>query len=159
MLKKDVGRDVALKCLEAIRDCPDISVGAVWMQTTERGPGFAVKKHALYDRLLIDLDSRLADDDVHAMITMDGEEKRFLESHRRLKLDTRHVIEDPAMHDSKRSQWVQMADLVAYTALISLNRHQHNEFGWEWYATHLKDSDVNGGIRELPDSPRDDAST
>jgi len=53
------------------------------------------------------------------------------------------------MHDSGRSQWVQMADLVAYTASMHLNRHHGNRFGWTWYEDCLAAKDVNGDPKKL----------
>jgi len=47
-------------------------------------------------------------------------------------------------HDSRPSQWAQMADLVAYTVFTHLNRHAGNEFGWNWYEDFLQGKDVGG---------------
>lgn len=149
LLKKDLGRAIAVRCLEAIKACPDLRVGAVYTQTEARGPEFAVEKYALYERLVLEWDRELAEADVYALITMDGQDSHYLDAHRGLKLDQRHIIEDPAMHDSRRSQWVQMADLVAYVALMTLNQHAHNQFGWTWYADHLTGSDAHAGPRHL----------
>lgn len=148
-LKKDVGRAVAVKCLEAIRDCEHLRVGAVFTQTDKRGPEFAQERYALYERLINHWDCEHAEAGTFLMVTMEGEDRHFLEAHRRLSLDERHLIEDPAMHDSSSSQWIQMADLVAYLALKSLNRHKSANFCWDWYNDYLSSSDVNGGITRL----------
>jgi hypothetical protein len=42
------------------------------------------------------------------------------------------VVEDPVPHDSRVSQWTQIADLVAYCANLTLDRYAGNEFGWHW---------------------------
>ncbi|MCU1482763.1 MAG: hypothetical protein JWQ19_3549 [Subtercola sp.] len=52
-------------------------------------------------------------------------------------------------HDSRKSQFVQMADLVAYTAFLSLNQHRNNEFGWNWYSRYLQEKDVHSGPRSV----------
>ncbi|CAM3744197.1 DUF3800 domain-containing protein [Micrococcus flavus] len=59
------------------------------------------------------------------------------------------LIEDPVFHDSRRSQLVQMADLVAYTAFCHLNRHAGNVYAWNWYADHLAASDTRRGPRPI----------
>lgn len=146
VLKKDLGRDVALRCLETVRDCTDVRVGAAWTQTDRRGPDFAAEKYALYGRLLNRLDREHAARGTFALMSMDGDDVHFRQAHRELKLDSRHIIEDPHVHDSKRSQWIQIADMVAYTALMSLNRHARNEFGQGWYGDYLAAKDVNGDL-------------
>lgn len=73
-----------------------------------------------------------------------GDDPTYFNAQRSLALDTRHIIEDPMMHDSVRSQWVQMADLVAYSVYTHLNHHPGNEFGWSWYEDCLQGKDVNG---------------
>ncbi|MFJ4028275.1 DUF3800 domain-containing protein [Paenarthrobacter sp. NPDC089989] len=75
----------------------------------------------------------------YAFVSMDGNgsDPSYVEAHRSLPLESRHVIEDPMFHDSRRSQWIQMADLVAYSAFTHLNRHAGNEFGWDWYTHYL----------------------
>ncbi|NQX35943.1 DUF3800 domain-containing protein [Herbiconiux sp. VKM Ac-2851] len=87
----------------------------------------------------------------HEHLRMDGNgtDSSYTEAHRELELDTRHIIEDPTFYDSRRSQFVQMADLVAYSAFASLNRHEGNRFAWEWYAEHLASADPHGGPQEV----------
>lgn len=135
--KKDIGRAVAIRCLETLSRSADISTGAVYTQTTHRGKDFAEQKYALYRRLVHHWDAECRTFGSYAMVTMDGDDPHFLDAHRSLKLADRHIIEDPTLHDSRRSQWIQMADLVAYTSLMSLNRHRQNEFAWHWYRDHL----------------------
>jgi hypothetical protein len=88
----------------------------------------------------------------HGMILMDGDGSRaqgYYDAHRNLKLSNRSVIEDPLFVPAHRSQWVQMADLVAWSAYQSLLRHTGKQFAWEWYDTYLGLSDVNGGPLEV----------
>lgn len=147
VLAKVLGRAIAVDSLQAISSCKFLEAGAVWRSTVARGDDFTGQKYDLYAKFLSWLDRRLAADDAYGLIVMDGDDPHFRAEHRKLKLDSRHIVEDPVMHDSKKSQWVQMADLVAYTAFMRLNRHPDNESGWEWYDTYL--APKNGNPIEL----------
>lgn len=70
----------------------------------------------------------------------DGSAQSYFKAHRSLPLDTRHVIEDPMFHDSERSQWTQMADLVAYAAYMHVDQLPRNKFAWGWYQDFLSES-------------------
>ena len=113
VLWKDLGRDVATRCLEALRDCEPIRVGAVYREVPGDPKAYGQGKFDLYGDFIHELDEGLIAEDTYAMITMDGTDKHYREAHRQLKLARRHIIEDPSMHDSKISQWTQMADLEA----------------------------------------------
>ena len=134
---KDLGREVGERCLELIRDCPDIRVGAVHHRTSSRGKAFNDEKHSVYAALVERFDRELRAEDSYGFISMDGQEQRYRDAHRALKLDRRHVIEDPSYLDSRNSQWTQMADLVAYSALMELNPHPGNSFGQAWFRHYL----------------------
>ncbi len=75
----------------------------------------------------------------------DGSDTSYRMTHRGLTLADRHVIEDAVHLDSRDSQLVQMADLVAWTALASIDRHPRNEFAWHWYSQHLAERDPRRG--------------
>ena len=55
------------------------------------------------------------------------------------------IIEDPIFQASHVSQWVQMADLVAWSAYQSLNPNPGATFARSWYYDYLRAKDVNGG--------------
>ncbi|WP_123507968.1 DUF3800 domain-containing protein [Frondihabitans sp. PhB188] len=150
-LKKDLGRLVAEKCLAVLRDCPDIQVGAVCRHTNLRGKDYSAERGRVYEALVNRWDEELLEQDSFALVGMDGNgtEPSYFDAHRGLKLDTRRLIEDPMFHDSKRSQWTQMADLVAYIAYCHVDRHPRNEFAWEWYAAFLSGSDPFGEPQPL----------
>lgn len=149
VLWKDLGREVAQLCLETLRDCPDLRVGAVYRWSGVKGSAYARERYDVYSELVQAFDDELRSADSFGFVTIDGNDTHYRTAHRSLKLDTRHVIEDPAYHDSKHSQWTQMADLVAYTANLHLNRHEGNAFGWTWYETYLVGSDAAAGPRLL----------
>jgi len=142
---------VALECLELLRDCPDIRVGAVWRRTIATGRSYYEERSVVYNALVEMWNIEHRSLDSYAFVSMDGNgsDPTYFDAHRALPLDTRHIIEDPMFHDSRRSQWVQMADLVAYTVFTHLNRHAGNEFGWNWYEDFLRGKDVAGGPIEL----------
>lgn len=129
----------------------DISVGAVYRRTAATGSDYHRERAAVYLRLVQELDAQHRSDGTLALISMDGDgsDPSYHDAHRSLSLDTRHIIEDPVFHDSRRSQLVQMADLVAYTAFCHLNRHAGNVYAWNWYADHLAASDTRRGPRPI----------
>jgi hypothetical protein len=81
------------------------------------------------------------------VIVMDGNgtASGYYAAHRGLKLSSRNIIEDPMFVPAHRSQWVQMADIAAWSAYQGLLRHQGKRFAWDWYTRHLGPSDVNDG--------------
>lgn len=137
--------------LSLIRDCDDIRVGAVYRRTEARGSGYYRERADLYEQLVRRWDAQHAAEGSFVFISMDGDgsDPTYFNAHRSLKLDTRHVIEDPMFHDSKRSQWTQMADLVAYVAYQHIDRHPRNEHAWNWYTDYLADSDPHSVPQEL----------
>ncbi len=149
VLWKDLGREVAELCLGAIRDCQYIQVGAVYAHEPAGGKAYARAKYQAYADLVAQLDIEMRTADTYGFITMDGDDPNYRAAHRALKLDVRRVLEDPAAHDSRLSQWTQIADIVAYAANIHLNRHDGNKFGWNWYEDYLRPRDPMGGPRHL----------
>ncbi|MFJ8896641.1 DUF3800 domain-containing protein [Leifsonia sp. NPDC102414] len=139
VLWKDLGREVARRCLETLLDCPHIRIGAVWEQTDLRGTEYYEERGRVYAELVKRWDDEHRAIGDFAFVSMDGDgsDPSYFNAHRALALDTRHIIEDPMFHDSKRSQWTQMADLVAYSAHAHVNAHPYNEFAWDWYRNYL----------------------
>lgn len=148
---KTLGRAVALDCLQVLAQCDDIKIGAVYRHTASKGREYYRERGEVYSLLIGQWNAEHRATDTYAFVSMDGNgsDPTYFNAHRGLALDTRHIIEDPMMHDSRGSQWVQMADLVAYTVFTHLNRHSGNEFGWTWYEDHLADKDVHGGPLEV----------
>lgn len=144
-LWKDLGREVAVRCLEALRDCEHIQVGATYRWKKAGGATYGQAKYDTYADFVVDIDRELRADGAYGHVTMDGDDPHYRAAHRLLKLDERHLLEDPFSHDSKVSQLTQIADLIAYCANLTLDRHPGNEFGWEWYATYLAGRDPRGG--------------
>ncbi|MGH3829756.1 MAG: DUF3800 domain-containing protein [Pseudonocardiaceae bacterium] len=147
-MSKSARQDVAELALATICGCPELHVGVVYRQTTARQKGYAVERDAAYVGLVNHLDTRLSAAREHGMIIMDGNgigTHGYYSAHRGLKLSARSLIEDPLFVPAHRSAWVQMADLVAWTAYQGLLRHPGKKFSWGWYDRYLRSCDVNGG--------------
>jgi hypothetical protein len=138
---------LAEELLAAIGSCEALRVGTVYRHAVARGSAYHFQRQDLYQRLIEHLDGKLAAAEELGMVFMDGDGTAagYYSAHRALKLRHRRVIEDPLFQASHRSQWVQMADLVAYTAYQAVLRHPAKAFCWDWYDRHLRASDANGG--------------
>lgn len=151
VLWKDLGREVGERCLRTRTLLPGVRVGSVFRWVPEGGKAWGAAKYETYADLVAMIDRELAAEDAFGIITMDGDDENYRSAHRALPLATRRVLEDPVAHDSRRSQWAQIADLVAYTVNIHLNRHPRNAFGWDWYDQHLRPLDRNGAPLQVPE--------
>jgi hypothetical protein len=145
VLWKDLGREVAIRCLEALRDCDGATFGAVYRRHTGDGKVQAAVEYSLYADFIASLDGELRRADTYAHGSMDGNDPHYRDAHRALPLATRRIIEDPVMQSGSYSQWVQIADLVAYCANLTLDRYPGNAFGWDWYERYFAGRDPRGG--------------
>lgn len=143
--------EVVVQALAAIADSEHLKVGTVYRRTRKKHHAYATEKAEVYKALVNHLEDRLAKADELGLVFMDGDgtNPMYRAAHRELKLDSRRVIEDPLFHRSRISQWIQMADLAAYTAYQGLQRHEGKEFMWDWYDQYLGPRDVNGGPLEV----------
>jgi hypothetical protein len=109
-------------------------------------------KRGLYGALIAQFESELAVTDSLGLVVMDGDgsDTSYRSTHRRLKLDDRRIIEDAIHVDSRASQLVQMADLVAWSAMATIDRHPKNSFAWGWYANYLSERDPKREPQRLP---------
>ena len=146
---KDFGREVAVECLQTLRSTEGLRVGAVW----RRGPpqDIARTRQDTYAALVTQVERELAAEQILGIIVMDGNgsDPSYRSTHRNLKLAERRVIEDAIHLDSRASQLVQMADLVAWSAYAHLDRHARNRFAWRWYSEYLSERDPSRAPREV----------
>lgn len=138
---RDLGRDVALACLDALRCTEGLRVGAVYRRDSSAET--AELKYSTYSSLVARFEGELAASDSLAMVFMDGDgsDPMYRRAHRTLKLARRRVIEDALHLESTSSQLVQMADLVAWCAYVAVDRHDSARYAWEWYADYLAERD------------------
>lgn len=144
---KALRRDFVRDALAGIGHNSDVRIGGVYRVTPARGKAYTAERAAVYQLLVEHLDTRLAAANEFAMIFMDGDgsDPTYFREHRALKLASRRILEDPLFQHSHVSQWVQMADLVAWTTYQALEQHPSKKFAWPWYDDYLRGSDVNGG--------------
>ncbi|MFD2418626.1 hypothetical protein [Amycolatopsis pigmentata] len=99
-MSKKARHEVAERALATIGRCPELRVGAVYRQTSARKKAYAVEREATYIGLVDHLDTRLTAAGEHGMIIMDGNgthSNGYYGAHRGLKLNSRNLIEDPAV--------------------------------------------------------------
>lgn len=113
-----------------------LSVGSVYSQTSLRRDAFGRERSRVYNRLVHHLDAQLSTAGEWGTLVMDGDgtDTSYISAHRELPIATRSLLEDPAFQHSSRSQWVQIADLVAYAAYQSLAQIEAKRFAWSWYS-------------------------
>lgn len=146
---KDFGRAVAHECLETIRSTEGVRTGAVWCRGTPEQ--LAETKMRTYTELISRFERELAEKDSLGIVFMDGDgsDSTYKQAHRELRLADRRVLEDAIHLDSKGSQLVQMADLVAWSANTHIDRHPGNQFAWTWYEDFLSERDPDRSPREV----------
>ncbi len=144
---KALRREVMTSTLKTIGTIPQIRIGTVYRTTTAIGSAYAAERAHLYDALVDRLDKRLAAAEELGMIHMDGNgsDLAYFQAHRRMKLEDRSIIEDPVFQDSGRSQFVQMADLTAWTAYQAVQKRPTKPYAKGWYDIYLKAADPDGG--------------
>jgi hypothetical protein len=138
---KDFGREVARDCLETIRCTEGLVVGAVFRKGSPSE--VAQTKWELYTELVAHFESELKLSDSLGLVFMDGDgtDSSYRTTHRGLALAQRQVIEDAIHIDSSNSQLLQMADLVAWSANVTIDQHPKNEFAAQWYRDYLSERD------------------
>lgn len=112
-----------------------LRVGSAYSKTALRRDHFATERARVYSRLVHHLDAQLAAAGEWGTLVMDGDgtDTSYIAAHRELPIDTRSLLEDPGFQHSSRSQWVQIADLVAYAAYQSVAQIEEKRFAWDWY--------------------------
>lgn len=138
---KDLGREVAATCLTTIRSTEGLTIGAVWRRGSPAE--IARTRREAYSALVARVEAELETADSLAVVFMDGDgsDHAYRSTHRELKLARRRVIEDAIHLDSRTSQLIQMADLVAWTANAHVDRHPGNAFAHNWYDEYLAERD------------------
>lgn len=134
--RRKVFRSMVLdEAFEWFSGWPWLRAGTVYSTSALRRDAFARERARVYGELVRERDDALTAAGEWGLLVMDGDgsDGSYIAAHRGLPLSTRSLIEDPAFQHSSRSQWVQLADLIAYAAYQSLQRADEKRFAWDWY--------------------------
>ncbi len=131
--------------LLTITSLPGLSTGAVFRHTP-RGTKYHQSKAEAYAELVRRLDARLTASGEFGLIVLDGDgsDPTYRLAHRDLKLATRSLLEDPLFQGAHHSQWIQMADLIAYSAYMHLARIPAKQHTWEWHSEIVAITAITG---------------
>jgi len=138
--RRKVNRNAVAKSgLAQLGELPSLSLGTAYRRTTATRRAYAAERADVYDKTVQLIDGLLSADGDLGIIVMDGNgtDPSYRRAHRNLKLATRSIIEDPAFQPSHESQFVQMADLVAYVSYQHLLRAPNRRFMSAWFPTYL----------------------
>ncbi len=123
----DLRRAIYFRALDTIAADPDLAV-----VTVDHLGG--QDRSATYLGLLAHLHRWRAAHDSHGLVVMDGEDQLYPRLHRTLPLEGRRIVEDSWLQESRTSQFVQIADLVAHAAFQSVAHQASREWMWSWYS-------------------------
>ena len=130
---------VFTEAMGLIRELPGVTVGAVYRPTDCRRDAFTDVVHDVYLELVERIDARLGAAGAQGLIVMDGDGTalRFRDAHRDLSGD--NLVENPLFERAHLSQWIQIADIVAYSAFQAVARQPTKQFCWSWYNQYFGD--------------------
>ncbi|MFI5495248.1 DUF3800 domain-containing protein [Actinoplanes sp. NPDC051859] len=143
------GAAVIHDSLKTIARLPGLSVGTVYRRHRPYLVGGT--KHALYSALVRYLDNDLRAYGARGMIFLDGDrDPTAVTAHQTLAgVADRRLIEEPQARRAEHDQWVQMADLAAWSAYQGLARRSSKQHAWHWYPQLFGALDRHGGPIEL----------
>jgi hypothetical protein len=134
---KDVRHEIFLDALKTIGDMPGINVGAVYRKSSHKPSRFAEVMRDTFCKLVLGVDRRLFLADLQGVMIIDGEGdntcRDYYRIFRSLNLSGRQLVAGPYFEPSDQSQWIQIADMVAYAAFQSVIRRPSREYCWTWY--------------------------
>lgn len=147
---KRARRDAFEQGMKLVASLDGLVVGTVFGRTAGRRAAYREERLRVYRQLVTILDERMRNLDQRILVVMDGDgtDSGYLGAHRALRPSTRHVIEDPLFQPSDRSHWLQMADMVAYSAYQEVLALPEKSFAHGWYAL-LRARDVHGGPQQV----------
>jgi hypothetical protein len=149
---KDFGIDVALTCLHTLSSIEGLAIGSSFNQAHDGG--IHVTKMHLYEDYLENFELELSRENALGLVFIDGNgnDQIFMKAHRKLARTNRLILEDPIHMNSKHSQFIQMADLVAWTAFAEVHESRDVRFAKNWYSEYLSSRDLSRTPRKLLNS-------
>lgn len=140
--KKGNARRVAqdqLAHLAALARGGTLAMGTVHRRV-DSGRDWGRHRAEVYQALLEHLDQQLLARGDLGFIIMDGDgsDPAYRRAHRQLTLATRAIIEDPGFQPAHESQFVQVADLVAYVSYQHLLASPDRTWAHPWFPAYLQ---------------------
>jgi hypothetical protein len=132
---------VYAEALTAIRKLPGVKIGAVYRFTDCRRDEFTTVAQDVYGQLVERLDRRLADDGARGLTVVDGDGSNFGYRPAHRELTGKHLVAGPFFEPSDLNQWIQIADIAAYTAYQAIIRQPTKRSWWCWYEQVLTGDD------------------
>lgn len=145
---KPLRHEIFLDALKTISELPGVSVGAVYRKSSHKPSRFADIMRDTFCKLVLGIDRKLFLAGLQGMMIIDGDGdtscRGYFRMFRSLNLSGRQLTVEPFFQPSDQSHWIQIADIVAYTAFQSVSRRPGKEFCWTWYEDYID-----------PDGPRE----
>lgn len=146
---KVVRREIFVSALKIIGDLPGVSIGAVYRTSPHRRSGFTEAMRDAFCRLVLGIDRRLFLGGLQGIMVIDGDGDGschvYTRLFRSLNLSGQQLIAGPFFQPSYDSQWIQIADMVAYTAFQAVIKRPDRQFCWSWFEDYIDPE----GPREL----------
>lgn len=138
---KAVRREIFVDALKVIGDLPGVTIGAVHRTSHHRRNGFAEAIRDAFCRLVLGVDRRLFLGNLQGIMIIDGEGdgscRFYTRLFRSLGLSGKQLVSSPFFQPSHDSQWIQIADIVAFAAFQSVVKRPGREFCWTWYEDYI----------------------
>ncbi|WP_405619159.1 DUF3800 domain-containing protein [Streptomyces sp. NBC_01508] len=125
---------MAQEALDVLGVQPGLSITTAYC---DRAGNWREAKAASYSRLLRRLDQQLGLTGECAALVVDGDGSEDLYERVHQEIRPARIPLPAAEVPAHTSDWLQMADLVAYTACQAIARLEPKRYMWGWYARHL----------------------
>ncbi|MEV8366157.1 DUF3800 domain-containing protein [Streptomyces niveus] len=125
---------MAQEALDVLGVQPGLSITTVYC---DYAGNWREAKAVSYARLLRRLDQQLSLTGERAALVVDGDGSEDLYEHIHHEIRPARIPLPAAQVPAHTSDWLQMADLVAYTACQAIAQMEPKGFMWGWYARHL----------------------
>ncbi len=138
---KTLRREIFQEALKTIGDLPGVSAGAVYRVTSRRRSAFTEVMRDTFCRLVLGVDRRLYLAEVQGAMIIDGNGDGTCRVYSRLysslNLSGHQLVAGPFFQPSDESDWIQIADIVAYAAFQAVVKRPGREFCWTWYEDYI----------------------
>jgi hypothetical protein len=103
--------------------------------------GFAEAMRDAFCRLVLGIDRRLFLAQVQGAVVIDGAGDGscdvYIRHFQDLDLSGQQLFAAPFFQPSSGSQWIQIADVVAFSAFHAVAKRPDREFCWTWYEDYI----------------------